>query len=100
MVDMNTPLAPEIEAALAHLKDGEVVKCDIKYKDNGELHTGVTIALHGDMYGDDSPDEIDDGVFFYCDSVNDFRALLKEDSGEDFVVVGFDNGKVGGSWHS
>ena len=99
MVDMNTQLAPEIEAALAKFDDGEVVECDIMYKDNGELHSGVPIALHGDMHGDDSQDEIDDGIFFYCDGLNDFRALLKEDNGEDFVVVGFDNGKEGGRWH-
>jgi len=96
MVDMNTPLAPEIEAALAKLDDGEVIECDIKYKDNGELRTGVSIALHGD----DCQDGSDDDIFFYCDSLNDFRAMLKEDNGEDFVVVGFDNGKEGGSWHS
>jgi hypothetical protein len=49
------------------------------------------------MHGDDG--ESDDDIFFYCDSVNDFRALLKEDNGEDFVVIGFDNGKEGGLWH-
>ena len=85
MVDMNTPLAPEIEAALAHLKDGEVVKCDIKYKDNGELHTGVTIALHGDMYGDDSPDEIDDGVFFEQRPKVVHAVTVEEDTVVDFV---------------
>lgn len=92
MVDMNTKLSDEIEAALAKLEDGEVVECEIQYKDDGEPET-VNIA----MYGDDG--ESDDDIFFYCDSVNDFRALLKDDNGEDFVVIGFDNGKDGGRWH-
>jgi hypothetical protein len=92
MVDMNTPLAPEIEAALAKFDDGEVVECEIRWKDTGSPET-VNIAMHGD-------DGIsDDDIFFYCDGLNDFRALLKEDNGEDFVVIGFDNGKEGGRWH-
>lgn len=93
MVDMNTSLAPEIEAALAKFDDGEVVECEIRWKDTGTSET-VNIA----MYDDDGIS--DDDVFFYCDSLNDFRALLKEDNGEDFVVIGFDNGKEGGRWHS
>jgi hypothetical protein len=93
MVDMNTKLSDEIEAALAKLEDGEVVECEIQYKDDDE-HETVNIAMHGDDGESD-----DDDIFFYCDSVNDFRALLKEDNGEDFVVIGFDNGKEGGLWH-
>lgn len=93
MVDMNTSLAPEIEAAIAKLDDGEVVECEIRWKDTGASET-VNIA----MYDDDGIS--DDDVFFYCDSLNDFRALLKEDNGEDFVVIGFDNGKEGGRWYS
>ena len=93
MVDMNASIAPEIEAALAKLEAGEVIECEIRWKDTGTSET-VNIAL----YDDDGIS--DDGVFYYCTSVNDFRALLNADNVADFVVVGFDNGTEGGRWHS
>ncbi len=91
MVDMNKHLSQDIEDVLAKIDTGEVIECEIRWKDTGEAET-VNIA----MYDDDGIS--DDDVFYYCTSVNDFRALLKDDNGEDFVVVGFDNGKAGGRW--
>ena len=81
MVDMNSPLSAEIENQLALIADGEVIEATIKWQDTEETEV-VPIAMHGDM-GDD------DGVFFYCDSINDLRALMRPDCPEDFMVTGF-----------
>lgn len=81
MVDMNSPLSAEIENQLSLISDGEVIEATIKWRDTEETEV-VPIAMHGDMGADD-------GVFFYCDSLNDFRALMRPDCPEDFIVTGF-----------
>jgi hypothetical protein len=85
MVDMNAPLSAEIENELALIEANEVLEATIKWKDTEETEE-VNIAMHGDMGADDD-------IFFYCESTNDFRALLKPDNGEDFVVTEFLGGK-------
>ena len=42
--------------------------------------TEVSIAL------ENIPEELDDTIFFYCDSLSDFMALA-EYEGEDFIVT-------------
>ena len=33
-------------------------------------------------------EKLDDKIFFYVDSEEDLKALMKEDNGEDFQVIG------------
>ena len=81
MVDMNALLSDEIEKQLSLIADGEVIDATIKWNDTDETEV-VPIAMHGDTGADD-------GVFFYCGTLNDLRALMRPDCPEDFVVTGF-----------
>jgi len=86
MIDMNSPLSAEIEEQLALIDDGEVIEATIKWQDTEETEV-VPIAMHEDMGADD-------GVFFYCGSINDLRALMRPDCPEDFIVTGFLAGRA------
>ena len=77
----------ELEKALAGIELGECIDAVIRWKDEEEPEN-VVIAMHPD------DGESDDGVFFYCESVDELRELLNPDNGEDFVVIEFTNGKV------
>ena len=57
----------------------QLALCRIIWKDDMK-ETEVSIAL------ENIPEEHDDAIFFYCDSLSDFMALA-EYGGEDFIVT-------------
>ena len=60
-------------------KEPELAECLIVWKDSLQTEE-VTIALT------DIPEEFDDGIFYYCKSLQDLKSLT--DSGkEDFAVT-------------
>lgn len=61
-------------------KEPEIANCRIAWKD-GEEGYDVKIQLSSDS----SPDE-EDGIFFYCDSLNDLKSLATFGVG-DFIVT-------------
>lgn len=62
-----------------HKKEPQLALCRIIWKDSLE-DTEVTIAL------EHIPEELDNTIFFYCNSLSDFMAMA-EYGCEDFVVI-------------
>ena len=62
----------------------------VKWLDTGEVLQRY--FSFGDIKDDAERDEygvLDTDVFFYCGSQEEFEALQSEESGEDFVVLGY-----------
>lgn len=94
MVDVNKKLPDEIESQLELIGSDTELECRVRFKDDGD-ELDVIIALHG--YDEERDRDIDDRVFYYCDSLNDFRALLDEETSDDFTVIAFSGTKA--SWN-
>ena len=62
-----------------HNKEPQLALCRIIWKDNMK-DTEVTIAL------EHIPEELDNNIFFYCNSLSDFMAMA-EYGCEDFIVI-------------
>lgn len=66
-----------------HGEEPEYAVCDITWKDNGNAET-VNIRLS--TY-EDTDTDIDDTIFFYCNSLDELKSLCNYDT-EDFTVTG------------
>jgi hypothetical protein len=60
-------------------KQANVAECTIVWKDSGEKEN-VIISLDGSD---------NDGIFFVCNSEEEFAQLTEDSSGEDFDIVTF-----------
>lgn len=92
MLDMTTLMDDTTEKALAAC-DTAIIDAHIVYKDdNSELDVNIGVGI--------SPDDTnDDEVFYYAESINALRSLLKgahnwEHNNEDFYITSFSNGDV------
>lgn len=60
-----------------------IINCKIRWKDDNTTQC-VNIKTSTDyVEGSDEDNEI----FFYCNGMEELKSLMKEDNGEDFVVV-------------
>lgn len=92
MLDMNMLMDNETEKALSACGNG-IIEAHIVYKDDkSELDVYIGVGI--------SPDETnDDEMFYYADSINDLRSLLKgshnwEHNNEDFYITSFSKDDV------
>ena len=91
MVDMNKTMDDATEQALAKC-DNTIIDAHIVYKnDNSELDVTIGVGV--------SPDDTDDDLFYYADTINDLRSLLKgaynwKNNNADFYITSFSNGVV------
>jgi hypothetical protein len=105
MVDMNTKLSDEIEAALAKLEDGEVVECavltilEVNGRDYIALMRLDEYERLDNLPDDVSDEELDefDGVWFYRYSENPDDpneepeiAMIEDDDELDAVIDAYD----------
>ena len=69
-------------------------KCEIKHNyahttiqwKNDYSKEEVVISLN--PYDEKINDKVDEGIFFYCESEEDFERLKDYENGEDFFVIG------------
>ena len=92
MLDMTTLMDNETEKALAACGTG-IIEAHIVYKDDkSELDVYIGVGI--------SPDDTnDDEMFYYADSINELRSLLKgahnwEHNNEDFYITSFSKDDV------
>lgn len=92
MLDMTTLMDDKTEKALAQC-DCALIEAHIVYKDDkSELDVYIGVGI--------SPDDTnDDEVFYYAESINALRSLLKgahnwEHNNEDFYITSFSKGDV------
>lgn len=64
-----------------HGEDPNVAYVKIRWR-NEQDEFEETIAING-------VEELDEDIFYYCNSVNDLTGLTEEGPGEDFHVTGF-----------
>jgi len=58
--------------------------CEIKFKDEDETFVSL---IKDNLLIDESTDE---QIFYYCNGVHEIELLMKEDNGEDFILLNFE----------
>jgi hypothetical protein len=87
-------LTKELKKQISLIEQGEVLTCTVIFKDGDtEIMRNVGIAMTGyDEYHDGEPS--DESIFYYCESMDEFKSLLDPNAKRNVVVVSFKGRKA------
>ena len=88
---INAKLDDATEQAIAAVcATNQLIDVKVRWKDTGETEYS-TVKIGGD--------DVEDSLYF-CDGVDDFRGLIKDDGNADFIVIGFSDGTTNWGTHA